>query len=110
MLQVLTRQRKNRKKLWNPDKYIRVGARPPQGVLLVDLPGTGKTLLAKAVAAEADVPFISCSAKFSFDLDVAKGRDGQYRIVSNDEWEQTLNQLLTEHQECHRFAPPRRRH
>ncbi|KAL2471016.1 ATP-dependent zinc metalloprotease FTSH 7 [Abeliophyllum distichum] len=112
--------------LKNPDKYTRLGARPPRGVLLVGLPGTGKTLLAKAVAGEAEVPFISCSASefvelyvgmgasrvrdlfsrakkeapsiiFIDEIDaVAKSRDGRFRIVSNDEREQTLNQLLTE--------------
>uniref|UniRef100_A0A5B7B2G7 ATP-dependent zinc metalloprotease FTSH, chloroplastic n=1 Tax=Davidia involucrata TaxID=16924 RepID=A0A5B7B2G7_DAVIN len=112
--------------LRNPDRYLRLGARPPRGVLLVGLPGTGKTLLAKAVAGEASVPFISCSASefvelyvgmgasrvrdlfarakkeapsiiFIDEIDaVAKSRDGKFRMVSNDEREQTLNQLLTE--------------
>ncbi|MCO5596012.1 hypothetical protein L7F22_050065 [Adiantum nelumboides] len=112
--------------LRTPERYLRLGARPPRGVLLVGPPGTGKTLLAKAVAGEADVPFLSCSASefvelyvgmgasrvrdlftrakkdapsivFIDEIDaVAKGRDGRLRTVSNDEREQTLNQLLTE--------------
>ncbi|CAK8565889.1 unnamed protein product [Lathyrus sativus] len=112
--------------LRNPDKYTRLGARPPRGVLLEGVPGTGKTLLAKAVAGEAGVPFISCSASefvelyvgmgasrvrdlfakakreapsiiFIDEIDaVAKTRDGKFRMVSNDEREQTLNQLLIE--------------
>ncbi|EFJ30338.1 hypothetical protein SELMODRAFT_440261 [Selaginella moellendorffii] len=112
--------------LRSPERYARLGARPPRGVLLVGPPGTGKTLLAKAVAGEASVPFISCSASefvelyvgmgasrvrelfarakknapsivFIDEIDaVAKGRDGRLRSVSNDEREQTLNQLLTE--------------
>ncbi|KAL5170443.1 ATP-dependent zinc metalloprotease FTSH 9, chloroplastic [Glycine soja] len=59
--------------LRNPDRYVRLGARPPRGVLLVGLPGTGKTLLAKAVAGEADVPFISCSASEFVELYVGMG-------------------------------------
>lgn len=112
--------------LRNPARYTRLGARPPRGVLLVGLPGTGKTLLAKAVAGEAEVPFLSCSASefvelyvgmgasrvrdlfarakkeapsiiFIDEIDaVAKSRDGRFRVGSNDEREQTLNQLLTE--------------
>ncbi|KAG2446832.1 hypothetical protein HYH02_008392 [Chlamydomonas schloesseri] len=109
-----------------PERFSRLGARPPAGVLLVGPPGTGKTLLAKAVAGEAGVPFFSISASefvelyvgmgamrvrelfaaarreapaivFIDEIDaVAKGRDMRLRSVGNDEREQTLNQLLTE--------------
>lgn len=112
--------------LKNPDRYVRLGAHPPRGVLLVGPPGTGKTLLAKAIAGEAGVPFFSCSGSefvelyvgmgasrvreifarakkeapsiiFIDEIDaVAKVRDRRLASFSNDEREQTLNQLLTE--------------
>ena len=81
--------------LHNPGKYKEVGASMPKGVLLVGPPGTGKTMLAKAVAGEANVPFFSMSGSEFVEMFVGmQKREG--RIGGNDEREQTLNQLLTE--------------
>ncbi|MDO5627025.1 MAG: ATP-dependent zinc metalloprotease FtsH [Mobilicoccus sp.] len=112
--------------LKNPEKYHRLGARAPKGVLLAGNPGTGKTLLARATAGEAGVPFFSASASefiemivgvgaqrvrqlfeearkvapsiiFIDEIDtIGRSRGGSRAMGGHDEREQTLNQILTE--------------
>ena len=111
--------------LKNPEKYYGSGARIPRGALLAGAPGTGKTLLARAIAGESNVPFVQCSAASFIEMFVGVGakrvrelfqqaRENQPCIIfideidavgkkrggtttpGNDEREQTINQLLTE--------------
>lgn len=112
--------------LKNPEKYSKLGASIPKGCLLIGSPGTGKTLLAKAISGEAGVPFFSCSGSsfvemfvgtgsarvrdlfkkasekapciiFIDEIDaIGKARGGIGGLNNNDEREQTINQLLTE--------------
>merc|ERR1719263_1467591 len=111
--------------LKQPEKYARLGARPPSGVMLVGAPGTGKTLLARAVAGEAGVPFISISGSefvemfvgvgasrvrdifgqakknapciiFIDEIDAVGRQRGAGFAGGNDEREQTINQILVE--------------
>ena len=112
--------------LRDPEKYRRLGARAPKGVLLAGAPGTGKTLLARATAGEAKVPFFSASASefiemivgvgasrvrelftearkvapaiiFIDEIDtIGRARGGARAVGGHDEREQTLNQILTE--------------